>query len=169
MSGTTITASAQNTDLALANPNGFIVTGDGSLLLDAGATTYQVTVNPALSNKPVLTALPYGSSVVTYTSRAIGSAGTFVTTSQLNNAQEVTSQAYTSLVTFLGTANETVTTGQPVKVAVTGGGGIATGLSGLTTTTRYAYTNTGAVVPQGTSTAVANAGLAISATTLLQI
>jgi hypothetical protein len=170
IASTTITASAQTTDLPFAVPNGFIATSNGSLLLDrnAAGTLYQITVDPANSYKPIATLLPL-TGVLTASSTAIGTGGVYAFNTSTGGVQTVTTQAFTTLTTFLGTANETVTTGQPVKVAVTGGGGIATGLSGLTTTTRYYYANDGTVVPSGSASAVANAGVAISATTLLQI
>ena len=170
-SGTTIVASAQTTDLDSANPAGFIAAADGSLLLDKASNgiLYKITVDPANSYKPVATLLPL-TGVLTTSSTAIGTSGVYAYNTTLGSqTQQVTTQAFTTLTVFLGAANGTVTTGQPVKVAVTGGGGIATGFSGLTIATRYNYTNAGTLVPSGTAGGVVGAGLAISATTLLQI
>jgi hypothetical protein len=73
--------------------------------------------------------------------------------------------AFSTILKFIGSSNQSVSNGQSVNVAVSGG--IATNLSGLTAGIRHSITPLGTVVPSTSAIAVTIYGTGLSATSLL--
>lgn len=151
VSSLVITASAQTTDyplgtnyyLMLGAPDGTILTGN-----DTVPAWGRLTYDPLNSFKPTVTALPFTLPFGNFAGATlIGNSGLYVfQTTGLNTLgftdQRVTTYGFSTIASAIGAANQTVTNGQPVTVAVSGG--IATGFSGLTTGAVY-FSNPGGV------------------------
>ena len=166
VSGTTITRSAQNSSSFGAStfgPAGTLgsVTSAGKLVFapdNSPSSAYTVNFDP-VTFAPTLLVIgsnDAGAAIAAGAAR-VGSTGYFV-------AWPNSIQGFSTVGYYIGLANETVSNGQPVKIAVSGG--ICSSLSGLTVGDRHYVTGTGVI----TTTASSNAkylGTAISATSLL--
>lgn len=172
VSSLVITASPQNDTIPYGPANWFFPTADGTLLLVANSNVYSVSYDSANGYKPVFTALPYAQSVIlaNNTFTAIGTGGLYARISDSLNStnyydEKVTTMSFSTIHKFMGSANQSVSNGQSVKVAVSGG--IATNLSGLTAGARYSITPMGTIVPSTSAIALTIYGIGLSATSLL--
>jgi hypothetical protein len=174
ISGLVITASPQTTDTSLVGIPGYMTGAPDGSTLAINATTSgvaRITYDAGNSFKPILTTLQPISTVgdflsSIFSSELLAGSGLYVyqqnaTNSLAQTDTKITTYGFSSVDKAIGLSNTTVTTGQSVRVAVSGG--IATGLSGLTVGARY-YLSAGGVL---SSTGVAFYGTAISATSLL--
>ena len=174
VSSLVITASPANATLHYNSSDFFFLTIDGTLLFidNYGSNIYSVSYDSANSYKPVLTLLTYSHPLIigNYIYTAIGNSGIYAVLSTGYNSasvldEKVTTLAFSSIYRYIGSANQSVSNGQSVKIAVSGG--IATNLSGLTTGLRYSVSANGSIVPSTSALALATYGTALSATTLL--
>ena len=172
VSSLVITASPQNDTFTAGYSGWFFSTADGTLLLVANSNVYSVSYDSANGYKPVFTLLPYAQSVIlaNNTFTAIGTGGLYAILNTANNSlgfqdEKVITMAFSTVWKFIGSANQSVSNGQSVKVAVSGG--IATNLSGLTAGARYSITPVGTIVPSTSTIAITIYGTGLSATTLL--
>jgi hypothetical protein len=169
VSSLVITASAQTTDYPIGTnyfrmfraPDGTILVGNDSVV-----TLGRLTYDPLNSFKPTVTALPFAFPSGTAPQCVlIGGSGLYVFSMDSGNGaaidQSVTTFGFSAIASAIGTANQTVTNGQPVTVAVSGG--VGTGFSGLTTSAVYYVSPAGVPSLSGT----VKFGNATSATSIL--
>lgn len=150
----------------------FILTANGTLLrIDGNNTLYTISYDSANGYKPVFTALPYVSAIfATYSYIPIGTSGLYASIAAATNSlgfadAKVYTATFSDIASWIGSANETVSTGQSVDIAVSSGTGV--GFSGLTAGTKYYITPLGTLVPESSTIGLAIFGTALSATTIL--
>jgi hypothetical protein len=164
ISGTTVTASAQSTNF-VGNSGVLWFSFDGSLVLFASSAN-KLTFDPLNSYKPSGTVLPH---LPLPQIKQTGSLGNgfyvYCENTVISGGYQPTVNLYglSSLSRFLGVANETVTLGQPVNAAVSGG--ICTSLSGLSPSLRHYIQPLGNIAT--TPTTKGYIGTALSSTSLL--
>jgi hypothetical protein len=164
ISSLTITASAQTTSTSGAEGPRMIAAPDGSTLVYGNGS--RITYDPLNSYKPTITALPQPISVPLGDSTLLGSSGLYARQQNVTNTlgftdQQVFIYGFSDIASAIGTATQTVTNGQPVTVAVSGG--VGTGFSGLTTGAIYYSNPSGVPALSGT----VKFGNATSATSIL--